>query len=173
MEQEVVIAGLLTERDVKRLAQLSRGGVVGPTAVYYAGVTGPMVSAGTALVTRQALQQAGMSDYWQLLLSTLIAALAGIAWYLIFIRWSYRHRYGRGTEIRSETEIVASARGLTVTRGDIKTQIGWPAVNTIETLRNYTVVTFDGADALIVPDRWFGKNSDAQARFRAVINERV
>ena len=171
MIEKVITVGLLTEHDVKRLAHLTRGGVVGPTAVYYAGVSAPVITAGMALMTRQALKMVGMTDYWQLLLSALIAAFAGIAWYLIFIRWSYRHKFGRGTEVSNETEVTASPKGLTVIRDDIATQIGWTAVSKVDVLRKYIVVTIVGADALIIPNRWFGKDTNARLNFLAALKK--
>lgn len=169
MTEKVVATGLLTEADVKRLAGLSRSGVVGPTAVYYAGVSAPVITASTALLARQSLTMLGMSGYWQLLLSALIAALAGIAWYLIFIRWAYRHKFGRGTEVSIKTQITAGPEGLSVSRGEIETRVGWPAVSRIDVLRSDTVVTIDGADALIVPNKWFGDDVAARERFLTVL----
>ena len=61
MSESVKTSGLLTEKDVKRLARLTRGGTVGPTAVYYAGVTAPVISAGMALLTRTAFKSVGCS----------------------------------------------------------------------------------------------------------------
>lgn len=169
MTEKVIASGLLTEADVKRLAGLSRGGVVGPTAVYYAGVSAPVITASTALLTRQTLAVLGMNAAWQLLLSALIAAVAGIAWYLIFIRWAYRHKFGRGTEVSIVTEITASPDGLSVSRGEIETRIGWPAVSRIDVLRKDTVVTIDGADALIIPNSWFGDDDAARKAFLGVL----
>lgn len=170
---EISINGLLTEKDVERLAHHTRTGSVGPTTVYYAGVTGPIISASVALITRHALNSVGFSNYWQLLLSAIVAASAGIVWYLIFIRWSYRHKFGRGTEVCISTEIKASADGLIVKRDDITTAIGWTAVRSIESWRKYTVVIIAGADALIIPDRWFAKDEQARLEFVADLNEQL
>lgn len=148
-------SGLLTECDIKRLARMTRAGTVGPTAVYYAGVTAPLISTGTGLLTHQVFATTAMSAYWQMLLSALIAALAGIGWYFIFMRWSYRHRYGRGNETRHETSVVAAPDGLTITRGVIRTHIGWSAVKRVSMRAGNTAIIFDGADALIIPDGWF------------------
>ena len=169
MSESVKTSGLLTEKDVKRLARLTRGGTVGPTAVYYAGVTAPVISAGMALLTRTAFKSVGMTDYWQWMLSALIAAFAGIAWYLIFIRWSYRHRYGRGTEMSIKTEITAGPEGLSVTRGEITTKIGWSAVESVEIAHGHTAITITGADALIIPDKWFAKDKAARKAFQAFV----
>ena len=169
MTEKFLISGLLTERDVKRLARLTRGGVVGPTAVYYAGLSAPVITASMALMSRQTLKMIGLTDYWQVLLSTLLAAFAGIAWYLIFIRWSYRHKFGRGTEVSIPTKVEASADGLTVIRGDIETRIGWGAVKRVVDLRKFIVVTIVGADALIIPNRWFAKDAAARSVFLAAI----
>lgn len=148
-------SGLLTECDIKRLAGMTRAGTVGPTAVYYAGVTAPLISTGTGLLTHQVLATTAMSLYWQTLLSALIAALAGIGWYFIFMRWSYRHSYGRGTETRTETRVIAGPDGLTISRGVIRTHIGWAAVKRVTMGAGDTAIIFDGADALIIPDQWF------------------
>ncbi len=169
MTEKQSISGLLKEHDVKRLAALTRSGVVGPTTVYYAGVSAPVITASMALVTRQALKVIGFTDYWQLMLSTLLAAFAGIAWYLIFIRWSYRHKFGRGTEISIATQVEASADGLVVIRGDIETRVGWSAVERVAELRKFIVVTITGADALIIPNRWFGKDASARSDFLSVV----
>ena len=86
-----------------------RSGTVGPTTVYYAGVTAPIISAGVGVFSRQMLQSANLfSGYWLWTISTFIAAFAGICWYLIFIRWSYRNTYGRGDEADTETNIRLS-----------------------------------------------------------------
>ena len=166
MTETITAGGLLTEKDVKRLASRSRGGSVGPTTVYYAGVTGPAISAGIAVVSRHALHMIGMSTYWQMLLSAIIAACAGITWYVIFIRWSYRHKFGRGTETTNATEIAASPECLTIVRGDIETRIRWSAVSQIEISGKYTIITVKGANAIIVPARWFDGDERAELRFQ-------
>ena len=169
MTKKLSINGLLTERDVKRLAALTRSGVVGPTSVYYAGLSAPVITASMALVTRQNLKAIGWTDYWQLLLSALIAAMAGIAWYLIFVRWSYRHKFGRGTETSIATSVELSSKGLFVIRGDVETRVAWGAVERVSELRHAIVVTIVGADALIVPNRWFADDTAAQSDFLAAL----
>ncbi len=158
------IAGQLSEKDVKRLASLTRASMVGPTATYYAGVTAPVISAGVAIFSRTAFLSVGLSDYWALLLSALLAAFAGIAWYLIFMRWSYRSTFGRGAELTETTQIEVLTDGLVVTRGDIRTQIAWNAVENVQRRRGYTAILVRGADAIVLPDRWFkGGKADRDA----------
>ena len=76
MSDPLRISGLLREKDVKRLTRLTRGGSVGPTTVYYAGVTAPIISASMAVMVREAMRLAGLSDYWQWFISALVAAFA-------------------------------------------------------------------------------------------------
>lgn len=163
--------GLLTQGDIKRLATAIRSGSVGPTVVYYAGVTAPVISASVALVSRRILSAADATTYWQVMLSAIIAAMAGIVWYLIFTRLSYRHQFGRGTEISVDTEISLTDDALTIRRDDITTQIGWTAVRSIDSWRKYTVVRIVGADALIIPNRWFDDDTSARLDFVARLNE--
>lgn len=173
MTNQQTISGRLTERDVKRLTRLTRGATVGPTVVYYAGVTAPIISAAMAMMVREAVRMAGLSDYWQWFISALIAAFAGITWYLIFIRWSYRHSHGRGTEMALDTEVKLTDAGLVVQRGDIETRIGWAGVEEIKSTRNYTSVQVRGADALIIPNKWFAKDKAAQAAFVDYLKEKA
>ena len=159
------ISGLLKAKDVKRLTRLTRGGTVGPTALYYAGVTAPVISASMAFVVRHAAEVVGLTDYWQWFVSALVAAFAGIAWYLIFIRWSYRHGTGRGTEMTELTFVSAADEALIVTRAGIEIRIDWVNVEEVKSGRGHTTILIRGADALIVPDSWFQKDKTARKEF--------
>jgi len=161
----LTVSGALAPKDIKRLTSLTRASVVGPTATYYAGVTAPVISAAMAIFSKSAFQGAGFSDYWTFTLSALLAAVAGIVWYLIFMRWSYRHTVGRGRELSEPTHISACPEALSVRRGPIETRIGWEAVTSVHVKRGYIAVLAEGADALVIPDRWFGKDGDARKAF--------
>jgi hypothetical protein len=173
MTQALSISGLLREKDVKRLTRLTRGGSVGPTAVYYAGVTAPIISASMAVMVREAVRLAGLSSYWQWFISALIAAFAGIAWYLIFIRWSYRHKHGRGTEMTLTTEITLADDQVIVRRGGIETRIDWSCISSVQPGRRRVAVLVNGADSLIIPDAWFGKDKSARASFISRLQEKA
>ncbi|MEM6665484.1 MAG: YcxB family protein [Pseudomonadota bacterium] len=151
---------------------LTRGSVVGPTATYYAGVTAPIISAAVAIFSKSAFQSAGLSDWWVFFLSALMAAIAGIAWYLIFMRWSYRHTYGRGSELTDPTRLDVGPSGLAVARGPIETKIGWDAVEEVYVRSDYVAVIATGADALVIPNRWFGKDAATQKAFLDVLMAR-
>ena len=125
MTEPLTVTGLLTEKDVRKLTRLARGGTVGPTAVYYAGVTAPIISASMSVLMRNAMIMVGASPHWQWLIAAFVAAFAGIAWYLIFIRWSYRHAHGRGTETKLETCIALEEDGLVIRRGGHHTSRVW------------------------------------------------
>lgn len=171
MNDTVSIRGSLSAADIKRLTKLTRATTVGPTATYYAGVTAPVISAAMAIFSKTALQSAGLSDYLVFFVSTMLAAMSGIVWYLIFMRWSYRHTFGRGSELSEPTELNADASGLTVARGPITTHIAWSAVDGIHVKRGYTAVLATGTDALVIPDRWFASAADRQ-RFIEVLSAR-
>ena len=165
------ISGAPNDKDIKRLVTETRQSHIGPTALYYAGVTAPVISAGTGFVTREMLSDTGFTDYWILLTSSLLAAMAGISWYLIFIRWSYRHDHGRATELDGETSIDLTPDGLHIRRGDVETRIAWRALQTVRESRRDILITFRGADPLLVPNKWFGRDKQAAAAFRARLKE--
>ena len=173
MTDTQTISGHLSEKDVKRLTQLTRGAMVGPTVVYYAGATAPIISAAMAMLVREAVRKVGMSDYWQWFISALIAAFAGIAWYLIFIRWSYRHTHGQGTEVALETRIVANKTGVIVARGDIETRIGWKSIRRVSVDRKSIAILVTGADAIVIPHKWFGKDKEARIAFADYLKEKA
>ncbi|MEZ5997772.1 MAG: hypothetical protein R3B98_03655 [Hyphomonas sp.] len=167
------VSGLLTEKDVKKLTRLARGGTVGPTAVYYAGVTAPIISASMSVMVRNTLDHVGASAYWQWFIASLVAAFAGIAWYLIFIRWSYRHRHGRGSETSAVTRIALEDDFLVVDRGEVEIRASWNAVSDVAASRTHVTVMIDGADPLIIPTAWFGSDKIARKAFIARLNEKT
>ncbi len=173
MTDGLTISGKLSYKDVKRLAKLTRASTVGPTATYYAGVTAPVITAGVAIISKSAFQAANMPIYWVLMLAALLAAMTGIVWYLIFMRWSYRHTYGRGAELTEETLIKAGDSGLSIRRGEIETRIGWPAVTQVLQRQGYTAILAEGADPIVVPDRWFKKQKGEREAFRSGIRARL
>ena len=164
------ISGKLSANDLKRMTNAMRGSTVGPTTLYCAGVTAPVIGAGMALLGQVALQRAGASDYWQWMLSALVAAMAGIVWYLIFMRWAYRHKHGRASEVNVGAEVEVSDGQIIIRRGKIETRIDASAIKEVKTMRGATLVKFEGTDPLFVPDRWFGKDKAARADFIQVLN---
>ncbi|HPE49129.1 MAG TPA: YcxB family protein [Hyphomonas sp.] len=173
MSEALTVSGLLTEKDVKKLTRLARGGTVGPTAVYYAGVTAPIISASMSVMVRNTLDHIGASPYWQWLIASLVAAFAGIAWYLIFIRWSYRHRHGRGNETTEETKVELQDQNLVVRRGGVEIRAAWSAVSDVSASRSHVTIMIDGADPLIIPNAWFGNDKAARKDFVARLNEKT
>ena len=124
-----------------------------------------------ALVSRAMIDEAGLSEYWIVMISSILAAMAGVCWYLIFLRWSYRHHHGRGDELDAETVIDLNDRGVHIRRGAVETRVGWSAVRTVQETRRDTLITFEGADPLLIPNKWFGKDKAAAGRFRARLKE--
>ncbi|MAH91542.1 MAG: hypothetical protein CME99_00010 [Hyphomonas sp.] len=159
------ISGFLDEKDQKRLIRLSRRGTVGPTAIYYAGVTAPIISASMSLMVRNAIEMVGLSAYWQWFLSALVAALAGISWYLIFIRWSYRSPRDVVGDGRAEMDVQLLEERMQVRRGGVEIRIDWANVVSVKTRRGYTTVEVQGAEPLLIPDAWFDKDRVARKQF--------
>lgn len=162
----MVISGALKKRDAKRLTNAMRGNTVGPTTLYYAGVTAPIIGAGMALLVQAALEAIAFSTYWTVMLSALLAAVAGIVWYLIFMRWAYRHQHGRSAEMEQVTEVELTDEDLIIRRGLVTTRIDWDAIDEIKSTRSYTLVRFDGADPLMLPHDWFGEKTACEIFMR-------
>tara|TARA_R100001086_G_C11803313_1_gene249458 strand:+ start:426 stop:947 length:522 start_codon:yes stop_codon:yes gene_type:complete len=159
------ISGFLDEKDQKRLIRLSRRGTVGPTAIYYAGVTAPIISASMSVMVRNAIEMVGLSAYWQWFLSALVAALAGISWYLIFIRWSYRSPRDVVGDGRAEMDVQLLEERMQVRCGGVEIRIDWANVVSVKTRRGYTTVEVQGAEPLLIPDAWFDKDRVARKQF--------
>ncbi len=159
------VSGQLNKKDVRRLTSAMRGSSIGPTTLYYAGVTAPVIGGGMALLTSTAFAQTNMSSYWQVMLSAIIAAMAGIVWYIIFMRWSYRHRHGRANEMDQASEITLDDDWISIRRGKTETRIDWSALIEVTDKPDYIMMRFDGIDPLIVPDRWLGEDKAVRQSF--------
>ncbi len=173
MSESLSVSGRLSSRDLKRLVRMSRSGTIGPTALYYAGVTAPIISASVALLAKDLARSLGWGPFSQLLASANLAAFAGIAWYVIFMRWSYRNRPGRGTELTLDTQVTASPDGLAVRRGPVETRVAWAGVRKVTPGKAHVAVFIDGADTLIIPDNWFGQDAARRAAFLEFVTSRV
>ena len=166
MSRSLAISGSLTKRDARRLTGAIRSGTVGPTTLYYSGVTAPIIGASMALVAQGALNLADASPYWTTMLSAILAAMAGICWYLIFMRWAYRHRHGRASELEQTTQIRLDDEAIIIRRNLIETRIDWEAIREIISKRSFTVILFDGADPLMLPHDWFGEKTACEIFIR-------
>lgn len=166
-----IVSGTLRPRDVKRLARLARTSTVGPTTTYYAGVTAPVISAGVAMFTKNALAHAGVDPFWTWYNSAFLAAFAGIVWYIVFMRWSYRHTFGRGGELTERSDIILRREGLVLRRGPILIQADWRAVRAVRLVGQDLAVFIEGADPLIIPAGWFA-SGDERDSFAATLRAR-
>jgi hypothetical protein len=169
----VEVSGRLSAPDLKRLSQLERSGSIGPTTVYYAGLTAPVIVSSIALVTAASLRNAGMGGLGQHILAGFIAALAGICWYLIFIRWSDSRRFSRAIEEQGEVSLRASHEGLELRRGHTLVHIAWAGVREIRETRRYILLLADGAGDVLVPGKWFGTDTGARQAFTDYIRARI
>ena len=173
MSESLSVSGRLKSRDLKRLIRLSRSGTVGPTTLYYAGLTAPIISASVALLAQDTAVSLGWDAYSQMMTSASLAVFAGITWYVIFMRWSSRPRPGRGTESSHETSVQASPEGLVVRRGAVETRIAWDGVRKVSSNNGHLAVFVEGADMLIIPDDWFGRDSARCAAFKDYVTAKV
>lgn len=147
--------GQLREKDVKRATKHLRQSEIGLTTFYYAGATAPIISSAMGFLARTTFSNAHFTPYWTQLLGAIIAAMAGITWFLIFLRWTYSPGKGRGTELTEETSVKLTDDYVIIERGPIKTHVGWEAVKSVKTEKGFMTIEIDGADAVIVPSKWF------------------
>jgi hypothetical protein len=173
MSEKLLVSGLLSERDLKRLTQLTRSSMIGPTALYYAGVTAPIISASMSVLVREVMRNAGLNVNLQYLIAALVAAMAGISWYLIFMRWSYRSNLGRGTELVEKTEVEISEAALMIRRGGIESRINWKNIEKIKTSGQATALIIRGADAVLIPHAWFEGEKAQQKAFLTALKTRA
>ncbi len=153
--EPVEVSGRFTKRQLRTYARAMRSGDIGPTSVYYAGVTAPAIAAGMATLSGKALIQLGWSDYWVWMVGSLLAAMAGISWYLIFMRWSYRHRYGREGETGLAVTVRLDDSGLVRQSGGVSLHVDWSAIRGVTRRKKALHIAIDGADDLFLPDAWF------------------
>lgn len=152
---ELSVAGRLSEKEVRRALERRRNDVIGPTTIYYAGVTAPVISAAMALLTKTAFQKAGLAEVWTYLISSIVAAFAGITWYLIFMRWARRQRYGRGGELETETRITLAQGAIEVQRGGVRVHIPAEAMESVHVRHDHAVIGVNGMSDVVIPLRWF------------------
>ena len=155
MANHLHVSGALSENETRELVKASRSGVVGPTALYYAGVTAPAISAAMAVFTSNALGRVGMAENWVNLCASIVAAMAGISWYLIFVRWSNRRKFGRNAELGDNIAIHISERGLTLKHANVETSIAWPGIERIQRDSKHTIVFVEHYRPILIPHTWF------------------
>lgn len=156
------VGGTISSRELRKITRRMRSSILGPTAIYYAGVTAPAIAAGVTTVAGSAFARAGWTDYWVILVSAIIASMAGISWYLIFMRLSYRHGAGRSSERIVDTVVEATSSGLSWQRGDVSSQINWAGISGIRPRKSFIQISVTDATDLILPLSWFGSRDDMQ-----------
>lgn len=164
--------GQLREKDIKRATRHLRSSEIGLTTFYYAGATAPIISSAMGFLARTTFANAHFTPYWTQLLGAIIAAMAGITWFLIFLRWTYSPGQGRGTELSEQTNVELTEDHVVIERGSIKTLIGWEAVKSVKTEKGFTTIEIHGADAVIVPSKWFGDEQACRA-FQGAVCEKA
>lgn len=157
------IRGAMKRKELRKITRNMRSSILGPTAVYYAGVTAPAIAAGMATVAAAAFERAGWSDYWNFLISGIIASMAGISWYLIFMRLAYRHATGRSTETQEDTEFQADEVGLFWRRGAASTRVSWEGVTAIIPKRNFIHIRILDTGDFALPKSWFSSRKAMKA----------
>ncbi|MAP93829.1 MAG: hypothetical protein CMK07_02665 [Ponticaulis sp.] len=163
--QRLHFSGKIKRKELRTLARKVRTGHIGPTSVYYAGVTGPAIAAGMASLVAATINRLGWPDPIILMVSSLVAAMAGISWYLIFMRWAYRQGYGRGTELETVTEIDVDDLGVYWTRGAMHVRIHWSGIKEIVYQRRMIRLCAVDGDDVFLPRSWFSSRAEMQTVF--------
>ena len=164
----VDVSGRLTPKQIKAFTRARRSEAMGPTAIYYAGLTAPGVSAGMASITYWSLASIDWPQQWAVLASTVLAAMAGISWYLVFMRLGGRTGFGRHGELHSDTRVIIGDAGVDVLRGEVRTLVGWKAVRDITISKRYIALILDGANDVLLPLEWFGAPDIMKAAARKI-----
>jgi len=164
--------GQLREKDIKRATKHLRRSEIGLTTFYYAGATAPIISSAMGFLARTTFTNANFTPYWTQLLGAIIAAMAGITWFLIFLRWTYSPGQGRGTELRDQSVVELTDENIVLKRGHVTTLIDWAAVVSVKSGKGFTTIEIDGADAIIVPSKWFD-DEDACREFQGAVCKKV
>lgn len=173
MAEAPAIAGTLERKDVTALVNAARDGAVGPTVLYYAGAVAPAISAAMALVTRSALSESGLlTPYWVMMWSSIVAALAGITWYLIFVRWSDAERIRERTARETQMAVEAGPEALVIRRGPVETRVAWTGVSRVERKGPRALIHCDGAAPAVVPSAWFDSQGE-WTRFLDLVEARA
>lgn len=159
------LSGKISEKELRSLARRIRSGHLGPTSVYYAGVTAPAIAAGMASLVAAVLSNAGWDNMAIFFCSAIVAAMAGISWYLIFMRLSYRHKYGRATELRLPTEVEVDDLGVFWTRGAMTVRIQWAGIAEIKNERRLIHIKIADGDDVLIPRKWFSSRAEKKAVF--------
>ena len=165
-EPVVELGGKIKRKELRTLARHVRTGHVGPTSVYYAGVTAPAIAAGMATLVAASLDRAHWPEIAVFQASSIVAAMAGISWYLIFMRWSYRHSYGRGTELEFETQVRVDETGVYWSRGAMDVTIGWHGVTDVKFEKKFIRICVKDGDDVILPNSWFAKRSEKKETYQ-------
>ncbi|MBB36400.1 MAG: hypothetical protein CME88_09655 [Hirschia sp.] len=152
---KVEVSGQLRAKQLRKFANARRSRAMGPTTIYYAGVTAPAVSAGMGTIAYWTFDSIYWPAQWTLMGSTILAAMAGISWYIVFMRLGKRTGIGRNGELQDETRIIVDDSGVDVTRGHVRTLVGWNAVCDITISRKYIALIIDGANDILLPIEWF------------------
>lgn len=151
----VMVQGVLYQKELRQITRKVRSSILGPTSVYYAGVTAPAIAAGMANVAASALGKLDWTPYWVFLMSAIIASMAGISWYLIFMRLSYRHATGRSSEVVAEMHIEVDPLGIFWQRGYARGRIDWHGIEYIRVFKKFIHIrAYDTADTFILLS-WF------------------
>lgn len=164
----VDVAGELSAKHIQRFAKARRKSSFGPTTVYYAGLSAPAITAGVAALASFFTQDYQIAGHWRTLIITLFAAVAGLTWYILFMRLAQRNKFGRNDETVSRSRVVISETGVEVSRGDVLTTIKWPAVVDVKTTRHYIALIVENANDILLPVDWFADQAAMTAAAKKI-----
>ena len=156
-------SGVLKTKHLKTYISDQRRSFVGPTSVYYAGVTAPVISGGMATLVLAGLGQTSLGPMWSLLIAVNLACLAGVCWYLIFMRWSYRRGVSRDAETGEEVSVVLGDDTLVIERAGVRVSAHWSSISEVCVGKDYLAIRLPGTNDVVLPSDWF----ETREAFRA------
>ena len=167
MPETLTLTGRLTNKDQRKLIDAIRGGSIGPTTLYYAGVTAPIIGAGMAVIGRSALEQTGLRyEYWLMPFSAILAAMAGIVWYLIFVRWSRSQLNAILTSETYEKVVILDKNHITLKRNHVVTRIELCDIQKVTHSKDGNIlIHFSSAAPIFIPAHWFKDRDDVREDF--------
>lgn len=159
-KDHVSAAGYISPKQLKKFISQRRTRGLGPTTIYYAGVVAPVISASTFTLFESFFIQQSVQPKWTHLFATLLAASAGLSWFLIFNRLAQRSSLGRDEEVSKNCDIKIDATGILVEREHIQNTIEWPAIVDIRTTKHYIAFIVEGANDFFIPSDWFNSREE-------------
>ncbi len=159
------VSGNILEGDTKYLRKIRPKGTIGPITLYYAGALVSIISISMSNFIEYVFAWIGLGPNEHVtLFASIMAVMAGISWFLIFIRWSYGDWHKGVFHHPAIQSIDITACRINVAFENVCTHIQWSALQEIRAYKDGNALIIKGAQTILIPDRWFS-NEDEKRRF--------